>query len=85
MAGTGDSGFGEPGPEGAAKRRRWVKRHPLTAVAVLIAFAAADLWFRMQGTGQHTSVGTFWFLVALVVIGGLIFVLVRLHLANRAP
>jgi hypothetical protein len=65
-------------------RRQWVKRHPLNAIAVLVAFAAADLWVRLQSTGQHTSAGTFWFLVALIAIGGLIFALIRIHLGNRA-
>src|ERR1700761_1057587 len=83
LPGDGGSGFGEPGPEGARKRRQWVRQHPLIAIPLLVAFAAADLWLRLQGTGQHTPAGTFWFLVALVVIGALIVFSIRLHFGNR--
>ncbi len=82
------SNSGGPNQEGESldqreRRRLWVRQHPLAAIALLIAFAAADLWLPLTGSGQHPTLENFAWLVGLVVLFVIIFYFVWIHLQNR--
>jgi hypothetical protein len=58
--------------------------HPLTAIVLFISVVAGAVWLRFGTNGQHLSAEDFLLDLALVVIVGLTFAFVRIHLRKRS-
>jgi hypothetical protein len=55
----------------------------LKFVVLFVAIAAADVWFRLDTTGQHTSGKDLLFSIVLVVVVGLAVAAIVIHLGNQ--